>query len=62
MRLVANGTTGRPELMAADESAGMEAEMDFHGEVSEPRGKDLFERQKDIDYLDIPSFLRTQAD
>jgi cell division protein FtsZ len=62
MRLVANGTTGRPELMADDESAGMEAETDFHGEVSEPRGKDLFERQKDIDYLDIPSFLRTQAD
>ena len=24
--------------------------------------KDLFEQQKDIDYLDIPSFLRTQAD
>jgi len=24
--------------------------------------EDLFGRQKDIDYLDIPSFLRTQAD
>jgi hypothetical protein len=26
------------------------------------KSSDLFERQKDIDYLDIPSFLRTQAD
>jgi hypothetical protein len=29
----------------------------------ETGSKDLFGgRQKDIDYLDIPSFLRTQAD
>jgi cell division protein FtsZ len=62
MRLVANGTTGRPELMAAGELAGTEIETDFSGEVSEPGDEDLFERQKDIDYLDIPSFLRTQAD
>ena len=37
----------------------------FHGaarEISDTGSKDLFERQKDIDYLDIPSFLRTQAD
>ena len=62
MRLVANGTTGRPELIAGEEPAHIEPEMDFQHEVSETRGKDLFERQKDIDYLDIPSFLRTQAD
>jgi len=62
MRLVANGTTGRPELIAADEAAAMEGEKDFQHEVSGTRSKDLFERQKDIDYLDIPSFLRTQAD
>jgi cell division protein FtsZ len=30
--------------------------------VPDVGSKDLFERQKDIDYLDIPSFLRTQAD
>ena len=33
-----------------------------HPLVVETESKDLFGRQKDIDYLDIPSFLRTQAD
>jgi len=37
-------------------------DMDFRREVSDTGRKDLFARQKDIDYLDIPSFLRTQAD
>ena len=62
MRLVANGTTGRPELI--EEAAPVDSgfAMDDEFKVSEPRDKDLFERQKDIDYLDIPSFLRTQAD
>ena len=62
MRLVANGTTGSPELVAEDERPAARMEMDFRREVSETGGNDLFERQKDIDYLDIPSFLRTQAD
>ena len=62
MRLVANGTTGRPELVAEEDLPEASVEMDFRREVSETGGKDLFERQKDIDYLDIPSFLRTQAD
>ncbi len=31
-------------------------------EVADTGSQDLFARQKDIDYLDIPSFLRTQAD
>jgi len=62
MRLVANGTTGRSEMMMAEESRGMENSMDFRREVSDSGRRDLFTRQKDIDYLDIPSFLRTQAD
>ena len=62
MRLVANGTTGHPELSAEEDMPMAEMEMDFSREVSDTGSKDMFKRQKDIDYLDIPSFLRTQAD
>jgi cell division protein FtsZ len=62
IRLVANGTTGRPEVRMSEESHEIENNMDFRREVSDSGRKDLFTRQKDIDYLDIPSFLRTQAD
>jgi cell division protein FtsZ len=61
MRLVANGTTGMPEMVAADESAADGFAAGGQA-VSDAKGKDLFEKQKDIDYLDIPAFLRTQAD
>ena len=61
MRLVANGTTGMPEMVAADESAADEFAAGGQA-VSDAKGKDLFEKQKEIDYLDIPAFLRTQAD
>jgi hypothetical protein len=30
--------------------------------LAQAENKDLFSRQRDIDYLDIPSFLRNQAD
>jgi cell division protein FtsZ len=56
MRLVRDGTTGRPMLTDEDEMEKVE---------QQPRREekaDLFRRQHDIDYLDIPSFLRTQAD
>jgi hypothetical protein len=42
------------------EAEAFAAENEFA--VPNTGSKDLFERQKDIDYLDIPSFLRTQAD
>ena len=29
---------------------------------SKEKDKDLFTRQRDMDYLDIPAFLRNQAD
>jgi hypothetical protein len=58
---VANGTTGMPEMVAADESAADGFAAGGQA-VSDAKGKDLFEKQKDIDYLDIPAFLRTQAD
>jgi len=64
VRLVANGTTGRadmdvpvmPELEApmSDRDRRLTQQMEHN--------KDLFTRQHDIDYLDIPSFLRNQAD
>jgi len=61
MRLVANGTNGQAEMMS-EESMEEDRHKEFSKEVSDTGRKDLFTRQKDIDYLDIPSFLRTQAD
>jgi cell division protein FtsZ len=63
MRLVANGTTGRAESVSeadAEEAASFQHERSHL--TTDMKSEDLFERQKDIDYLDIPSFLRTQAD
>jgi cell division protein FtsZ len=62
IRLVANGTNGRQEAVMHEEPHETDRHMDFRREVSDTGRKDLFARQKDIDYLDIPSFLRTQAD
>ena len=62
IRLVANGTSGRPDTELPDEGAVEEFNRDRDQRIADVGNKDLFERQKDIDYLDIPSFLRTQAD
>ena len=62
IRLVANGTTGSHEWIPAEEKRVGDIEAESDQRVSDTGSKDLFERQKDIDYLDIPSFLRTQAD
>jgi len=62
IRLVANGTTGRDDSSGLDELAVEEINRDRDQRIANVENKDLFERQKDIDYLDIPSFLRTQAD
>ncbi|MFC1797190.1 cell division protein FtsZ [Pseudomonadota bacterium] len=62
IRLVANGTTGRNDGSGLDELAVEEINRDRDQRIANVENKDLFERQKDIDYLDIPSFLRTQAD
>ena len=62
VRLVANGTTGRVE-MDIPEMPNIEAiQSDRDRRLAQAENKDLFTRQKDIDYLDIPSFLRNQAD
>jgi hypothetical protein len=62
MRLVANGTTGRAEPAHEDDCEVSATLRERRHLVPDAGSKDLFERQKDIDYLDIPSFLRTQAD
>ncbi len=73
MRIVRNATTGQVDLSmpvaspssadgadtaAVDEDAASERDR----RLSDLENRDLFSRQKDIEYLDIPSFLRTQAD
>ena len=62
IRLVANGTSGLPDTGLPDEGAVEELNQDRDRRIAGSASKDLFEQQKDIDYLDIPSFLRTQAD
>ena len=66
MRLVANGTygpsEGRVDVKESEREYVPVYSRDRRFAVPDAGGKDLFERQKDIDYLDIPSFLRTQAD
>jgi len=62
MRLVANGTTGRAEF-EIPQMPPMEAiQSDRDRRLAQAENKDLFTRQRDMDYLDIPSFLRNQAD
>ncbi|NNJ77984.1 MAG: hypothetical protein HKP19_01880, partial [Xanthomonadales bacterium] len=63
MHVVANGTTGGPDMMGTEDSSNVEPTPSTDNRSMESGSKDLFGgRQKDIDYLDIPSFLRTQAD
>jgi cell division protein FtsZ len=62
MRLVANGTTGGAEMYSTEEESMGEFDVDSDQRVSDAGSRDMFEKQKDIDYLDIPAFLRTQAD
>jgi cell division protein FtsZ len=61
VRLVANGTTGTAATVTGEEASG-DTDSQKENDLLRAGGGDLFERQKDIDYLDIPSFLRTQAD
>ena len=62
IRLVANGTTGVNATGLPAEGAVEEIIRDRDQRLADIESKDLFDKQKDIDYLDIPSFLRTQAD
>ncbi len=61
MRVVRTGTDSQPAFRAVDHD-----EAGTHKERSEPAGRGesgrLFGEQKEFDYLDIPAFLRNQAD
>jgi len=61
MRIVANGTTGRADFIDETHEPQSETRRESKG-VAESESRDLFSRRRDIDYLDIPAFLRTQAD
>ncbi|MEE8496599.1 MAG: cell division protein FtsZ, partial [Xanthomonadales bacterium] len=62
IRLVANGTSGLADTSLPDEGAVEAFNRDRDQRILDLGNKELFAQQKDIDYLDIPSFLRTQAD
>ncbi len=62
IRLVANGTSEPDDTGMSEQAAVEEFNRERDQRIADVGSKDLFERQKDIDYLDIPSFLRTQAD
>ncbi|HLF29560.1 MAG TPA: cell division protein FtsZ [Xanthomonadales bacterium] len=65
MRVVMNGTTGRPdmELQRPTDMEGPLADRDRRL-AGHMESKDLFapQRNSSMDYLDIPAFLRNQAD
>ena len=55
IRLVRNGTTGEVENHG-------DADVTEEPEPAEKSSRDLFTQPEDMDYLDIPAFLRKQAD
>ncbi|MCG8463372.1 MAG: cell division protein FtsZ [Xanthomonadales bacterium] len=59
VRIVRNATTGAVETPANKEAEEPQANAEAKPQLE---NKDLFENQADIDFLDIPAFLRTQAD
>ena len=62
MRVVRNGTTGQPDqsYMGGENPLNIPVTEDHQQTGSET--KDLFSPDASIDYLDIPAFLRNQAD
>jgi cell division protein FtsZ len=62
VRLVANGTTGRADIEPLSLASSDDLAADRERRLAKMESKDLFDRQRNIDYLDIPSFLRNQAD
>ena len=61
IHIVRNGTTGMAEPAFGDKDHGPYRESPGNRHA-EPRTTDMFSQGKGIDYLDIPAFLRNQAD
>jgi len=62
VRLVANGTTGRMSIDSGESDGFETAGSERDRRLVQVESKDLFTGQNNIDYLDIPAFLRNQAD
>jgi cell division protein FtsZ len=63
LQLVRNGSTGQAEPMYMEETGSVVVSESIESETAvETSTDDMFSRQENIDYLDIPSFLRIQAD
>ncbi|MEE4296750.1 MAG: cell division protein FtsZ [Wenzhouxiangella sp.] len=60
MRVVRTGTDSQPIFSARDEDDRMAGNRTSQSEA--PENRRLFGEQKELDYLDIPAFLRNQAD
>jgi len=64
MKVVRTGTDHRPVFRATEESDAADQDLETRDDPRDNRresGK-LFGEQKELDYLDIPAFLRNQAD
>lgn len=62
IHVVRNGTTGMVEPGLMDADAHSQNIDNMRGQSEEAETTDMFTEDKSIDYLDIPAFLRNQAD
>lgn len=62
IHVVRNGTTGQPEPAYMVGEEHMQHRETAGGQQAGPESADLFAADMSIDYLDIPAFLRNQAD
>jgi cell division protein FtsZ len=62
IHVVRNGTTGQPEPAYMDGTDQLNQYAAAPGQPADAEAPDLFAPDASIDYLDIPAFLRNQAD
>ena len=62
IHVVRNGTTGQPEPGYGDNEEQRDGRSSASGEKAAAETTDMFAPDASIDYLDIPAFLRNQAD
>ena len=62
IHVVRNGTTGQPEPAYLVGEEHLQHCESTGGQPAGPESADLFASDMSIDYLDIPAFLRNQAD
>ena len=62
IHVVRNGTTGQPEPAYMGDEGHLDGQNSTGGQQTVAGSTDLFSQGESIDYLDIPAFLRNQAD